>query len=52
MKKVLSVFLSVIMLLSVTTGIELSAYADEYDDKVKETGNIVPNKLQMPHQKN
>lgn len=54
MKKVLSVFLSVIMLLSVTTGIELSAYADEYDDKVKETeilfqqiANATPKKLEL-----
>ncbi|MDE5670933.1 MAG: hypothetical protein K2I14_05675, partial [Eubacterium sp.] len=54
MKKVLSVFLSVIMLLSVTAGIELSAYADEYDDKVKETeilfqqiANATPKKLEL-----
>lgn len=42
------------MLLSITTGIELSAYADEYDDKVKETeilfqqiANATPKKLEL-----
>ncbi len=37
MKKTLSILLSLVMIISVTSGMDITVYADEFDDKVKET---------------